>query len=94
MTPMKDSADWDYILNYTDALFYRLADGISSRANAHEEVWALFEQGCFRLRCGDDDDSVGVLPCESEHDRRAAMEQNKPLACYRQRIIEDAVAAA
>lgn len=30
---MKDAEDWDFILNYTDALFYRLAVGITGRAD-------------------------------------------------------------
>ena len=29
----KDADDWDFIFNYTDALFYRLAVGITSRAD-------------------------------------------------------------
>jgi hypothetical protein len=98
---MKDAADWDYLINYTDALFYRLAVGIACRANmsledAHEELWSSFEQGHFKLKPGDgdDDDSVEVVPCDGDDDRRAAMEQNQPLAGYRQRVIEAAVAAA
>ena len=94
---MKDADDWDFILNTVDALFYRVANGIVSRADisladAHEELWTTFEQGCFKLRCGDDD-SVGVVPCHGE-DRRAAKKQNKPLASYRRYVIEAAVAAA
>jgi hypothetical protein len=51
----------------------------------------LFEQGVFRLQCGDDDSEVGIVPCHSDEDRRAARKQNKPLADYRQRVIEGAV---
>lgn len=53
----------------------------------------LFEQGAFRLLCGDDN-NIGVEPCHTEDHRRAAMEENKPLADYRQHVVEDAVAAA
>ena len=93
---MKDRSDWDFIPNYTDELFYRLALSVAYRSNisladAHEESWVLFEQGCFRLRCGDDDSEVSVVPSHSDEDRRAAMKQNKPLADYRQRVIEAAV---
>ena len=95
---MKYADDWNYVLDTVDALFYRLAVGIISRADmsladAHEEAWVLFEQGGFRLRCGDDD-SVGVVPCHSDEDRSAAIEQNKPLADYRRHVIEAAFAAA
>ena len=95
---MKDTDDWNCVLDTVEALFYRLAVGIGVRADmsladAHEEMWALFERGGFRLR-DDDDDSVGVVPCHSDDDRRAAIEQNKRLAGYRRRIIEEAVAAA
>jgi hypothetical protein len=39
---MKDRSDWDFILNYTDELFYRLALSVACRSNislagAHEE---------------------------------------------------------
>ena len=57
-----------------------------SLADAHEESWVLFEQGVFRLQCGDDDSEVGIVPSHSDEDRRAAMKQNKPLADYRQRV--------
>ena len=95
---MKDTDDWDYVLDTIDALFYHLAVGIGVRADmsladAHEEAWVLFENGYFRLRCGDDD-SVGVVPCHSDGDRCAAKEQNKRLADYRRHVIEEAVAAA
>jgi hypothetical protein len=94
---MKDADDWDYILNYTDALFYCLSNGIASRTglsleDAHEETWVLFEQGCFKLV--GTDDSIGVVPCHSDDDRCAAMEQNQRLADYRRHVIEAAVAAA
>jgi hypothetical protein len=64
---MKDIDDWEFILDTVDALFYGLSNGIASRTNmslvdSHEQAWVLFEQGCFRLRCGDDD-SIGVEPC-------------------------------
>ncbi|MDR6306763.1 hypothetical protein GGQ85_004499 [Nitrobacter vulgaris] len=39
-------------------------------------------------------DNVDIVPCHSHDDRRAAIEQNKPLADYRRRVIEEAVAAA
>ena len=95
---MRDADAWEFILDTVEALFYRLAVGIAGRADmsladAHEETWELFEQGAFRLRCGDDD-SVGVVPCHSDEDRSAAIEQNKPLADYRRHVIEAAVAAA
>ena len=57
--------------------------------------WTAFENGCFRLRDGDDD-SVGevrVDPCHCDDNRRTAMEQNKRLADYRQYVIGEAVAA-
>ena len=96
---MKDAEDWNFILDTVDALFYRIAVGVACRsdmslADCHEGLWTSFEQGCFRLRCGDDDDDIGVVPCETDNDQRAAIDQNKPLASYRQRVIEDAVAAA
>ena len=60
---MKDADNWDFILNTVETMFISLADGIAGRADmssedAHEGLWESFEQGCFRLRCGDDD-SVG-----------------------------------
>ena len=93
---MKDRSDWDFILNFTDELFYRLALSVACRSNisladAHEEAWVLFEQGVFRLQCGDDDSEVGIVLSHSDEDCRAAMKQNKPLADYRQRVIEAAV---
>jgi hypothetical protein len=73
---------WAYVLDTVDALFYRLAVGIISRsglslADCHEELWTAFENGCFRLRDGDDDsvDEVRVDPCHRDEDRRAAKEQ-------------------
>jgi hypothetical protein len=93
---MTDRSDWNVILDYTDAVFYRLAFGIAcgvdiSLEDAHEKAWLLFERGRFRL--------VGTadnvdMPCHSRDDRRAAIQQNKPLADYRRRVIEEAVAAA
>ena len=93
---MKDCSDWDFILNCTDELFYRLALSVACRSNisladAHEESWVLFEQGAFRLQCGDDESEFAIVPSHSEEDRRAAMKQNKPLADYRRRVIEAAV---
>ena len=87
---MKDRSDWDFILNYTDELFYCLALSVAccsniSLADAPEESWMLFEQGVFRLQCGDDDSEISIVPSHSDEDCRAAMEQNKPLADYRQR---------
>jgi hypothetical protein len=94
---MKDADDWDFIFNYTDALFYRLAVGITSRADmsladCHEALWTAFENGCFRLRDGDEDSvgEVGVVPCHSDDDQCAAMEQNQPLVNYRRHLIEEA----
>jgi hypothetical protein len=90
---MMDADDWDFIFNYTDALFYRLAVGITSRADmsladCHEELWTAFESGCFRLRDGDDDSvgEVGVVTCHTNDDRCAAMEENKRLADYRRQV--------
>ena len=99
---MEDADAWDFILATVEALFCSIADGIASRADisladCHEELWTSFEQGHFKLKPGDgdyDDDSIGVVPCETDNDRLAAREQNKPLADYRQRVIEAAVAAA
>ena len=90
---MKDRSDWDYILTYTDALFYRLADGIARRVNmslvdSHEQAWVLFEQGQFKLKPGAGESVVEVVPCYGDNDQRAAMEQNKPLACYRRQVID------
>jgi hypothetical protein len=90
--------DWSYVLNHTDALFYRLAVIIADRADmslvdCHEGLWASFEKGHFRLKPGDDND-VGVEPCHGDSARRLAAEHNKPLAAYRRGVIEEAVAAA
>ena len=79
---MKDRSDLDFILNYTDKFFYRLALSVACRSNislagAHEESWVLFGQGVFRLQCGDDDSEVGIVPSHSDEDRRAAIKQNK-----------------
>ena len=41
-----------------------------------------------------DDASLGVEPCYSHNERHAAMKQNRRLADYRRRVIEEAVAAA
>ena len=95
--PMKDIEDWNFILNTVDALFYRLSNG-ACRADmilvdCHEELWTSFEQGHVKLKPGDDD-SVGIEPCHSDDERRAAMEQNKLLADYRRHAIDRAVAAA
>ena len=96
---MKDADDWNIILETVDALFCSLADGIARRAGmteeaAHEEAWILFEQGYFRLVNEGDDASLGIEPCYSRNERDAAMKQNRPLADYRRRVIEEAVAAA
>ena len=96
---MKDADDWNIILETVDALFCSLADGIARRAHmteeaAHEEAWVLFEQGYFRLVNEGDDASLGVEPCYSRNERDAAMKQNRRLADYRRRVIEEAVAAA
>jgi hypothetical protein len=95
---MQDADDWDYVLDTVEALFYRVANGLVCRADmsladAHEEMWILFGQGYFKL-APTDDGGVGVVPCTGDEDRHAAMAQNKPLANYRQRVIEEAVAAA
>jgi hypothetical protein len=95
---MKDVDDWDYILNTVDALFYRLSKGIVTRTglslvDAHEEAWELFEQGHFRM-VGTDDGRASVVPCHNDNERRTAVEQNKPLADYRRRVIKEAVASA
>ena len=96
---MKDADDWNIILETVDTLFCSLADGIARRAHmteeaAHEEAWTLFEQGYFKLVNEGDDASLGVEPCYSRNERDAAMKQNRRLADYRRRVIEEAVAAA
>ena len=96
---MKDADDWNTILETVDALFCSLADGIARRTGmtekaAHEEAWTLFEQGYFKLVNEGDDASLGVEPCYSHIARHAAMKQNRRLADYRRRVIEEAVAAA
>ena len=96
---MKDDDDWDIMLETVNALFCSLADGIARRAGmteeaAHEEAWTLFEQGYFKLVNEGDDASLGVEPCYSQNARHAAMKQNRRLADYRRRVIEEAVAAA
>jgi thiamine pyrophosphokinase len=89
---MKDAADWEFVLNTVDKLFYHLALGIGGRmdmtlADVHEALWSSFEQGQFKLKPGDDDDDdVEVVPCECLYDRRVAIEQNKALANYRQLV--------
>ena len=95
---MKDIEDWNFIFNTVDALFYRLPNGVIhptglNLIDAHEEAWALFEQGHFKLKPGDDD-SVAIEPCHSDDERRAAMGQNKPLADYRRHANVEEVAAA
>ena len=37
-------------------------------------------------------DNVTIEPCHGDNDQRAAKEQNKPLADYRQQVIEAAIA--
>ena len=78
----------------TDALFVGLADEIANHGHEPSGLpmrgcGCPFEQGHFKLKPGDDD-SIEVVPCYGDKDQRAAMEQNKPLACYRQRVIEEA----
>jgi hypothetical protein len=96
---MKDDDDWDIMLETVNALFCSLADGIARRTGmtekaAHEEAWTLFEQGYFKLVNEGDDASLGVEPCYSHIARHAAIKQNRRLADYRRRVIEEAVAAA
>ena len=96
---MKDDDDWDIMLETVNALFCSLADGIARRTGmtekaAHEEAWTLFEQGYFKLVNEGDDASLGVEPCYSHIARHAAMKQNRRLADYRRRVIEEEVAAA
>jgi hypothetical protein len=90
---MKDTDNWAVILETVDALFCSVADGIPSGTDmsleaAHEEIWTLFEGGYFKLV--GTDDNVGIVPCHSNDERRIAAEQNKRLADYRRRVIEEA----
>ena len=93
---MTNADDLAVILKTVDALFCSVADGIASTRMsleaAHEEIWTLLEGGYFKLV--GTDDNVGIVPCHSNDERRIAAEQNKPLADYRRRVIEEAVAAA
>ena len=92
---MKDADDWNTILETVDALFCSIARraGMTEEA-AHQEAWTLFEQGYFKLVNEGDDASLGVEPCYSQNARHAAMKQNRRLADYRRRVIEEAVAVA
>ena len=79
---MKDADDLATTLETVDALFCRVADDIArstgtSMGDEHEEIWTLFEGGYFKVV--GTDDNVGIVPCHSDDDRRAAREQNKPL---------------
>jgi hypothetical protein len=90
---MKDADDLAATLETVDALFCSVADGIArstgtSMGDEHEEIWTLFEGGYFKVV--GTDDNVGIVPCHSDDDRRAAREQNKPLSDYRRHVIEEA----
>jgi hypothetical protein len=94
MTDINDD-NWTTILDIVDALFARLADSLINRTGAspldtHERLWIAFDRGYFRLT-SDADDNLRVEPCLSADQRRLAVEQNKPLADYRRRVIEAAV---
>ena len=94
---MMDADDLGVALEIVDALFCSVADGIVSSTGmsletTHDEIWMLFEGGYFKLVSTDD--NLGIVPCHSHDERRAAAEQNKPLSDYRRRVIEGAVASA
>ena len=81
---MKDCADWEFILNFTDALFYRIAIGIGVRADmsladCHEEYGHRSSRGVFGWLAP----MTASASSPIDDARRSAMEQNKPLANYR-----------
>jgi hypothetical protein len=83
--------DLGVVLETVDALFCSVADGTAG-STGMEAIWTLFEEGYLKL--AGTDDNLGIVPCHSDDERRTAAEQNKPLADYRRRVIEEAVASA
>jgi hypothetical protein len=74
-----------------DALFRIIAEETAARESisledAQEGMWALFESGL--IRPVSDSDGMGIEPCLSRNERRAAARKNKLLADYRRRIGE------
>ena len=85
--------DLSSMVEIVDALFRILAEEAAGREGvtfeeAHEGTWALFEHGFVRLV--GDRDNLGIEPCISRNERRAAAKPNRVLASYRRRRAGDA----
>ena len=85
--------DLSSMVEIVDALFRILAEEAAGREGvtfeeAHEGTWALFEHGFVRLV--GDRDNLGIGPCISRNERRAAAKPNRVLASYRRRRAGDA----
>jgi hypothetical protein len=63
-------------------------DNNISVEDALDGSWTLFEAGFLRL-VTDDDEHVGVEPCDNRAEQRAQARRNKPLVEFRRRLLAE-----
>jgi hypothetical protein len=81
------------MIKILDVLFRDLAEKAAARDNisiedALDGSWTLFEAGFLRL-VTDDDEHVGIEPCDNRAEQRAQARRNKPLVELRRRLLAE-----
>jgi hypothetical protein len=81
------------MIKILDVLFRELAEKAAARDNisiedALDGSWTLFEAGFLRL-VTDDDEHVGIEPCDNRAEQRAQARRNRPLVELRRRLLAE-----
>jgi hypothetical protein len=81
------------LVKMVDTLFRPVAERAAARDNisiedAVDASWTLFEAGFLRL-VTDDDEHIGVEPCDNRAEQRAQARRNKPLVELRRRLLAE-----
>jgi hypothetical protein len=81
------------LVKMVDALFRPVAERAAARDNisiedAVDASWTLFEAGFLRL-VTDDDEHIGVEPCDNRAEQRAQARKNKPLVELRRQLLAE-----
>jgi hypothetical protein len=81
------------LVKMVDALFRPVAERAAARDNisiedAVDASWTLFEAGFLRL-ITNDDEHIGIEPCDNRAEQRAQSRRNKPLVELRRQLLAE-----
>jgi hypothetical protein len=81
------------LVKMVDALFRPVAERAAARDNisiedAVDASWTLFEAGFLRL-VTDDDEHIGVEPCDNRAEQRAQARKNRSLVELRRQLLAE-----